>query len=75
MENHGVLVCSTNSLEDAVDCFEMYEAMAKSIVAAKVLGEPNVISDKDVAILDEVVAARNLKMPGMGKTTLKEVYK
>lgn len=75
MENHGALVCSSNSLEDAVDCFEMYEAMAKSIVTAKILGNTNILSKENVSVLDEVIKVRKLEIPGVDKTTLSEVYR
>lgn len=75
MENHGALVCSENSITEAVDHLEMYEAMAKSIVVSKVLGNTAVLNAEDVEQLQGVADVRSLSRPGGDDSkTLVEIY-
>lgn len=75
MENHGALVCSENSITEAVDHLEMYEAMAKSIVVSKVLGNTAVLNAEDVEQLQNVVDIRSLSRPGGDNLkSLVEIY-
>lgn len=75
MENHGALVCSENSITEAVDHLEMYEAMAKSIVVSKVLGNTAVLNAEDVEQLQNVADIRSLSRPGGDNLkSLVEIY-
>lgn len=75
MENHGALVCSGNSITEAVDHLEMYEAMAKSIVVSKVLGNTAVLNAEDVEQLQNVADIRSLSRPGGDNLkSLVEIY-
>lgn len=64
MQNHGVLFCSPNHIEEAVESLTMAEEMAHSIFVAQVMGGYKTIPDSYVKEMDEVIAVRNLKMPG-----------
>ena len=64
MENHGALFCSPISIEDAVELLNMSECMAESVLVAKLLGNAKTIPTRYVKETDEVIAIRNLKMPG-----------
>ena len=64
MENHGALFCSPISIEDAVELLNMSECMAESVLVAKLLGNAKTIPTCYVKETDEVIAMRNLKMPG-----------
>ena len=75
MENHGALVCSVTTLADAVDFMEMYEAMAKSLVVSKIIGETNLLTKEDVADLNNVSKTRSLAIPGGDSTKdLLDIY-
>jgi L-ribulose-5-phosphate 4-epimerase len=64
MKNHGALVVSTESVERALDFFEMMEAAAKSLLVAKLLGGVDTLSKEDVENLERTMKTRNLPMPG-----------
>lgn len=64
MENHGVMVLSVDSSERTLDLLEMLEAMAKSVLVAKQLGNIEFISDSELENLDNVAHIRNLQYPG-----------
>jgi L-fuculose-phosphate aldolase len=64
MENHGALFCSPFSITDAVECLQMTECMAHSILVASLLGNAKPIADKFIKEIDEVIKIRNLPMPG-----------
>lgn len=64
MENHGAVFCSPIGIEDAVELLNMSECMAESVLVAKLLGNAKTIPDNYVKEMDEVIAVRNLKMPG-----------
>lgn len=64
MENHGAVFCSPIGIEDAVELLNMSECMAESVLVAKLLGNAKTIPDKYVKEMDEVIAVRNLRMPG-----------
>lgn len=74
MQNHGALICCTQSIDECVDELEMMEAQAKSVLISVILKNTNVLTSDDVKELDNVIRVRNLKMPGMGKNTLEDVY-
>ena len=75
MENHGALVCSVTTMADAVDYMEMYEAMAKSLVVSKIIGETNLLTKEDVADLNNVSKTRSLAIPGGDSTKdLLDIY-
>lgn len=74
MNNHGVLLCSTNNITEAVEQTEMVEAMAKSVAVAQLFGGCRFLSGKDISELDEVIAVRNLKTPGYGTKLLREIF-
>ena len=48
----------------AIEFLEMMEAAGKSILVAKMLGNPKPIAAQDVANLDNVLRVRNMPMPG-----------
>lgn len=75
MNNHGVLLCSSNDITEAVEQTEMVEAMAKSVVVAQVFGNCRTLSEDNVSDLDEVIATRNLKTPGYRTKSLSEIFK
>lgn len=64
MENHGAVFCSPIGIFDAVELLNMAECMATSIVVSVILGNPKTIPAHFVKEIDEVIAVRNLKMPG-----------
>ena len=74
MENHGALICSSNGIEEAVEQMQMAEAMAQSVVVAKCLGNVEVISERDVIDLENVIKIRSLKLPGSETTSLMDIY-
>ena len=65
MENHGALMCSCEGVYRALEFLEMMEAMGKSILVAKVLGNPKVIPMADVMNLERVIKIREMPMPGL----------
>lgn len=77
MENHGAVFCSPISITDAVELMNMAECMAESVLVATLLGNAKTMEDKYVKEMDEVIAIRNLKMPGAtGKfSSASELYK
>ena len=77
MENHGAVFCSPISITDAVELMNMAECMAESVLVATLLGNAKTMEDKYVKEMDEVIAIRNLKMPGAtGKfKSASELYK
>jgi L-fuculose-phosphate aldolase len=64
MENHGAVFCSSIGVEDAVELLNMSECMAESVLTAMILGNAKVIPRNYVKEMDNVIAIRNLKMPG-----------
>ena len=64
MENHGAVFCSPTSIEDAVELLNMSECMAESVLIAKILGNAKVIPEYYVKEMDNVIAMRNLRIPG-----------
>ena len=74
MNNHGTLICNATSITEAVEQTEMMEAMAKSVLTAEIIGNCELISNKYVKELDNVIAVRNLKTPGMDTHSLSEIY-
>ncbi|MBQ7901114.1 MAG: class II aldolase/adducin family protein [Clostridia bacterium] len=74
MENHGALVCSTTDVSEGVEQLQMMEAMAQSVLVARLLGNAETISADDVTDLENVIRIRGLKMPGNTSKTLKEIY-
>lgn len=76
MENHGAVFCSPTSIEDAVELLNMSECMAESVLIAKILGNAKVIPEYYVKEMDNVIAMRNLRIPGAeGKyTSASELY-
>lgn len=77
MENHGVLMCSYESIGRALELLEMMEAAAHSIWVAVSLGKAQELSRQDIQNLDRVLKTRGLPMPGLpGRvTTLLDIYK
>ena len=65
MENHGALMCSCEGVFRALEFLEMMEAMGKSILVAKILGNPKAIPMKDVMNLERVIKIREMPMPGL----------
>lgn len=74
MENHGALICNPNDIDEAVEQMQMFEAMAQSVVVAKVLGNVEFISKDEVLDLENVIKIRNLSFPGSENTSLLDVY-
>lgn len=64
MENHGALFCSPVGIENAVELLNMSECMAESVIVAQILGNAKPMENRHVKEMDEVIAIRNLKMPG-----------
>ena len=65
MENHGAVMVSPEGVWRAIEFLEMMEAAAKSILIAKMLGNPKPIPPSDVKNLENVIRIRNLPMPGL----------
>jgi L-fuculose-phosphate aldolase len=63
MENHGAVVCGDGVFE-AVEMMQMMECMGVSIMTAHALGKCEPISPAFVKEMDQVIAVRNLRMPG-----------
>ena len=74
MENHGCLVCSSTDVMNTVEQMQMMEAMAQSIAVAKILGNVELLSDKHVGELEDVIKVRNLKIPGYEQSSLHDIY-
>jgi len=64
MENHGAVFCSPHSVFDAVELLQKVECMAQSILVSVQLGNPKPIPPEYVREMDEVIAIRELKIPG-----------
>ena len=64
MENHGAVFCSPIGITDAVELMNMAECMAQSVLVATILGNAKAIEEKYVQEMDEVIAVRNMKIPG-----------
>ncbi|MGI6173398.1 MAG: class II aldolase/adducin family protein [Christensenellales bacterium] len=65
MENHGALMVSPEGIWRALEFLEMMEAAGKSILVAKMLGNPKPIAEGDVKNLENVIRIRNIPMPGL----------
>jgi L-fuculose-phosphate aldolase len=65
MENHGAVMVSPEGVWRAIEFLEMMEAAAKSILVAKMLGNPKPIPPEDVKNLENVIRIRNMPMPGL----------
>lgn len=63
MQNHGALMCSTESAKRAMELLEMVEAQAKSLLVAILLGGARTLPCEDVANLDRTLKTRSMKMP------------
>ena len=74
MENHGVLICGIKDIIETVEQLQMAEAMAQSVLTAKLLGNLNVLSEKEVSDLEDVLKIRGLKAPG-GGTSLSGLFR
>jgi ribulose-5-phosphate 4-epimerase/fuculose-1-phosphate aldolase len=64
MENHGALLCSVNSVFEAVELMQMMECMGSSVLTAIALGNAKPITAKYVKEMDQVSVTRSLNMPG-----------
>lgn len=64
MENHGVIVLSSEGIERAADLLEMLEAMAQSVCVAMQLGKVEFISEEELKNLNNVCRVRNIPYPG-----------
>jgi L-fuculose-phosphate aldolase len=64
MENHGALICSLNSIFEAVELMQMVECMAHSVVVSLQLGNCKTITQKFIKDLDQVIETRNLAIAG-----------
>lgn len=65
MENHGAVMVSPEGVWRAIEFLEMMEAAGKSILVAKMLGNPKPIPGDDVKNLENVIRIRNMPMPGL----------
>jgi L-fuculose-phosphate aldolase len=65
MENHGAVMVSPEGVWRAIEFLEMMEAAGKSILVAKMLGNPKPIPAADVKNLENVIRIRNMPMPGL----------
>ena len=65
MENHGAVMVSADGVGRAIEFLEMMEACGKSIIVAKILGNPKPIPVEDVKNLENVIKVRNMPMPGL----------
>lgn len=74
MENHGALICNAKSITEAVEQLQMAETMALSIVAAKCMGNIELIPQNYVKELDEVIKIRSLPIPGFEQNSLEDIY-
>ncbi|MBO5908086.1 MAG: class II aldolase/adducin family protein [Clostridia bacterium] len=74
MENHGCLLCSFTDVMNTVEQMQMMEAMAQSVVVAKILGNVELLSDKHIGELEDVIKVRNLKIPGYEQNSLHDIY-
>ena len=76
MENHGAVICSTDSVFDAVEKMQLVECMAQSVLVSMLLGNCKTIPQNFIKELDQVIESRNLIIPGgLGKfRSLAELY-
>jgi len=65
MENHGALMVSAEGVWRAIEFLEMMEAAGKSILVARMLGNPKPLPAADVKNLENVMRIRSLPMPGL----------
>ena len=65
MENHGAVMISPEGVWRAIEFLEMMEAAGKSILVARMLGNPKPIPAADVKNLENVIRVRNMPMPGL----------
>ncbi len=63
MQNHGALMCSTESAKRALELLEMVEAQAKSLVVAITLGGARVLPREDVKNLERTLSTRGQSLP------------
>lgn len=63
MQNHGALMCSTESAKRALELLEMVEAQAKSLLVAIMLGGARTLPREDVANLDRTLKTRSQCLP------------
>jgi L-fuculose-phosphate aldolase len=54
MENHGVVLCG-DDLMDAYQRFETLEFCARTLINAKILGEPIYLTDRQIDLHDEAI--------------------
>ncbi|MEI8200838.1 MAG: class II aldolase/adducin family protein [Eubacteriales bacterium] len=64
MENHGVVLCGTTDIFEAVEQFQMMECMAVSVITALQLGNYKTIPEHYFKDMDHVIAQRNVAIPG-----------
>lgn len=64
LENHGVVLCGTSDMFEAVEQLQMMECMAISALTALQLNNFKPIPDHRVKEMDDVIAQRNLVVPG-----------
>lgn len=70
MQNHGALMCSTESAKRAFELLEMVEAQAKSLLVAILLGGARTLPQEDVRNLDRTLKTRGQVLPcAPGKAT------
>ncbi|MEG0257881.1 MAG: class II aldolase/adducin family protein [Christensenella sp.] len=76
MQNHGVTVMSTDTIERTLDLTEMLEQMARSVFVASQMGSVHKIANDEIVNLDRVRSIRNLPMPGKAGefASLEDVY-
>lgn len=63
MENHGVVMCSPEGVERALDFLQMMEAMGISILVAQALGNAKTMTPQAVADMANVLRIRNMVIP------------
>lgn len=64
MQNHGVLVVSSEGLDRAMELLELLEATATSVLVAQLLGSVREISQEDVIRIAKLYQQRGVPAPG-----------
>jgi L-fuculose-phosphate aldolase len=64
MQNHGCLVCSSNSILDTVEMVHVMETMAQSLTVARIMGDDiHTLNYDNIQKLDDLLQIRGESMP------------
>jgi L-fuculose-phosphate aldolase len=64
MQNHGVIVVSSEGLNKALEMLELLEVTATSLMVAQIFGKINTISDDNIVRISNLYHLRGIPVPG-----------